>query len=202
MEEQFKQHAQALVDAGHALSAWGMVPATSGNLSARLDDGNIVITVSGKHKGKLTVDDLMLIDADGNSLDGRRSSAETLLHTQVYRRHPEINAVLHPHSINAVLLSRYVEGPIALQGYELLKALSGISTHATSISLPVFENDQDIQRLAAVVDGYMDTHDPIHGYLINGHGFYAWGKTVDDALRHVEALDFLFACELKSLQLR
>jgi len=48
------QRTQEIIEAGKELCHLGMVPATSGNLSARLADGNIAITVSGRHKGKLT----------------------------------------------------------------------------------------------------------------------------------------------------
>ncbi|HAZ41488.1 MAG TPA: methylthioribulose-1-phosphate dehydratase, partial [Methylococcaceae bacterium] len=106
MTDNFNTLAQQLVDAGRFIDQRGWVPATSGNFSARLPDGRIAITVSGRHKGRLTVEDIMPIDAEGQSLDGRRASAETLLHTAIYRRYPHIHAVLHPHSPGATLLSR------------------------------------------------------------------------------------------------
>lgn len=52
-EAEFRQRAVDLIDAGRRLYAWGMVPATSGNLSARLSSGELAITVSGTHKGRL-----------------------------------------------------------------------------------------------------------------------------------------------------
>jgi len=64
----------------------------------------IAITVSGKHKGQLELDDIMLIDADANSLDGKKPSAETVLHTSLYKRFPDIQSILHPHSLNATLI--------------------------------------------------------------------------------------------------
>src|SRR5690606_7107097 len=130
--------AQELIEAGRVLYERGMVPATSGNLSARLSDGSIAITVSGRHKGRLKPEDIMRVDAEGKSLDDRKPSAETLLHTQVYRRIPDAGAVLHPHSVNATLLSRrHACAPVVLQNYELLKALPGIATHANKIQVPV-----------------------------------------------------------------
>jgi methylthioribulose-1-phosphate dehydratase len=194
---EFKQRAAELVAVGHSLYQLGMVPATSGNFSVRLNDGRIAITVSGKHKGRLTTEDIMVVDAQGHSLDGRRPSAETLLHVQIYNRFPQAGAVLHPHSVNATLLSRVHSDHLILQDYELLKAFPDIDTHDCKVTVPVFANDQDIARLAAKVDGFMESHPGVHGYLIAGHGFYTWGETVDDAMRHVEAFEFLFECELK-----
>ncbi len=197
MTTEFEQRATELVEVGQTLYQLGMVPATSGNFSARLSDQKIAITVSGRHKGKLTQSDIMVVDAQGHSLDGRRPSAETLLHVQIYKRFPEAGAVLHPHSVNATLLSRVHSDHLILQDYELLKAFPDIDTHDCKVTVPIFANDQDITRLAAKVDAFMDTHQGVHGYLIVGHGFYTWGDTVDDAMRHVEAFEFLFECEMK-----
>ncbi|MGB0721709.1 MAG: methylthioribulose 1-phosphate dehydratase [Gammaproteobacteria bacterium] len=201
-DSEFQLRARELAEAGRALYGMGMVPATSGNFSARLEDGSLAITVSGRHKGRLSEDGIMPADADGQSLDGRRSSAETGLHVQIYRRVPGARAVLHPHSVNATLLSRLLEGELTLSGYELLKAFPGVDSHESRVTVPVFANDQDIDALAARVDAWMDAHGPGVGYLIAGHGFYTWGENVADALRHVEALEFLFACELKLRTLR
>jgi methylthioribulose-1-phosphate dehydratase len=194
---EFQQLAQELVDAGQQLYQLGMVPATSGNFSARLSDGTIAITVSGRHKGKLTERDIMIVDREGRSLDGRRPSAETLLHVQIYRRYPYARVALHPHSVNATLLSRVSGGSIVLKDYEILKAFPGIDTHSCEVEVPVFDNDQDIARLAEIVDARLSSIEPVHGYLIRGHGFYTWGSGVEDALRHVEAFEFLFDCELR-----
>jgi methylthioribulose-1-phosphate dehydratase len=197
LEKMRLEGAAALVEAGRQLHARGWVPATSGNLSVRLDEDHVGITVSGRHKGRLTTDDIMVVDMDGNSLDGRRPSAETLLHTQIYRRFPEAGAVLHTHSVNATLLSRLAGGEVVLEGYELLKAFEGVATHEARLVVPVFPNDQDIAGLAAMVATRIQGCAPVYAYLIAGHGVYSWGRTVEDALRHLEALEFLFECELR-----
>jgi methylthioribulose-1-phosphate dehydratase len=197
MTPEFAARADELIAAGRHLFERGWVPATSGNFSARLADGRLLLTVSGRHKGKLTRHDLLLADADGNSLDGRRPSAETRLHVQIYQRFPLARCVLHPHTVNATLLSRLHTDRLVLQDYELLKAFPGVDTHECSVTVPIFPNDQDIGRLARTVDAYMAGHDAVHGYLIAGHGFYTWGSTVEDALRHVEAFEFLFDCEMR-----
>ncbi|MEQ1620806.1 MAG: methylthioribulose 1-phosphate dehydratase [Methylococcales bacterium] len=194
--DDFKQAAQQLIDAGHFIDSKGWVPATSGNFSARLNDGTIAITVSGRHKGRLQVEDIMRIDGDGQSLDGKTPSAETLLHTQLYQRFPSVHSVLHPHSLNATLVSRVFKTEIVLENYELLKAFAGIKTHESRLVVPVFANDQDIPRLAKQVDAYLNQQS-IHAYIIDGHGLYTWGNSIQETLRHLEALDFLFECELK-----
>lgn len=195
--DEFYSKADELIAAGRFIDSKGWVPATSGNFSARLSDGTIAITVSGRHKGHLQRDDIMLIDADGLALDGKKPSAETLLHTSIYRRYPWVQSVLHPHSLNSTLIARLFGQQLVLEDYELLKALPGIDTHETRIVIPIFANDQLIPRLAAQVEDYLDRHGDIHAYVIAGHGFYTWGASVADTLRHLEALEFLFECELR-----
>jgi methylthioribulose-1-phosphate dehydratase len=196
-DNEFYTLAEQLVEAGRMINSRGWVPATSGNFSARLDNGNVAITVSGKHKGHLQTSDIMLIDADANPLDGKKPSAETMLHTALYKRLPNIRCVLHPHSLNATLVSKIFPTACLLENYELLKAFDGIETHETRIVIPVFANDQDIPRLAAKVDQYMTAHETVYGYIIEGHGLYTWGRSVQEALRHLEALDYLFDCEIR-----
>jgi methylthioribulose-1-phosphate dehydratase len=194
---EFETRTRELIEAGQQLYRMGLVPATSGNFSARLDNGDLAITVSGRHKGKLTPQDIMVVDGEGLSRDERRPSAETLLHVFIYRRFPEVRVILHPHSVNATLLSRLCGEWLELQDYELLKAFPGITTHACRVRIPVFDNDQDIARLAEQVDACLETADQVPGYLIRGHGFYTWGANLEETLRHVEAFEFLFDCELK-----
>ena len=197
-----RERAHDLIRAGRLLYGRGWVPATSGNFSARLSDGRIVITVSGRHKGELSEHDIMTVDPEGRPVGGsgragQRPSAETRLHTALYRRYRDVGAVLHPHSMNATLISRRAGSEVRLSGYELLKAFHGVTTHETTVVVPVFPNDQDIARLSARVEEYLDRHDAPVGYLIAGHGLYVWGADVSEALRHAEALDFLLECEMR-----
>ncbi|WHS58896.1 methylthioribulose 1-phosphate dehydratase [Pseudomonas sp. G2-4] len=195
-----EQLAREIIDAGRFLYGRGWSPATSSNYSTRLAPDQALLTVSGKHKGQLGPDDVLATDLDGNSLEpGKKPSAETLLHTQLYRWRPQIGAVLHTHSVNATVLSRLTaEAFIDFEDYELQKAFSGISTHESRVRVPIFDNDQDIARLAAKVQPWLEAHPDCVGYLIRGHGLYTWGPGMNDALRQIEAFEFLFECELKT----
>ena len=197
-----QQLAQDIIDAGRFLYGRGWSPATSSNYSTRLAADQALLTVSGKHKGQLGPDDVLATDLDGNSLEpGKKPSAETLLHTQLYRWKPEIGAVLHTHSVNATVLSRLtLADSLVFADYELQKAFSGISTHESQVLVPIFDNDQDIARLAGQVQQWLDTHPDCVGYLIRGHGLYPLGPQMSDALRQIEAFEFLFECELKTRQ--
>jgi len=194
--------ALALIDVGRQVSAHGWVPATSGNFSALLDDDTIAITVSGCHKGHLNVADIMLVDMDGEPVDDRRPSAETLLHVWLYQWRDDIRAVLHTHSVRSTVLSRIADGEVLLDGLEVLKAFDGIDTHETEIIIPVFPNDQNIARLAEQVGEYLIRHPEVPGYLIAGHGLYTWGTSISSALRHLEAFEFLFDCALEMRRLK
>lgn len=194
-----EQLARQIVEAGQFLYGRGWSPATSSNYSVRLSAEQALLTVSGKHKGQLGPDDVLATDLDGNSLEpGKKPSAETLLHTQLYRWQAGIGAVLHTHSVNATVLSRLaLSDSLVFADYELQKAFSGINTHECQVEVPIFDNDQDIARLAARIQPWLDAHPDCVGYLIRGHGLYTWGAQMSDALRQIEAFEFLFECELK-----
>ena len=136
------------------MDARGWVPATAGNISIRLDPERIAITRSGGHKGFLDAESVMQVDLAGQALTaGARPSAETLLHCQIYRLFPQAGAVLHGHSVAGTVLGMTdATARIRLAGYEVLKAFEGQTTHEVALDLPVFDNDQDMQRLAAVVE--------------------------------------------------
>jgi methylthioribulose-1-phosphate dehydratase len=183
-----------------ALAARGWAPATAGNFSGRIDELHATITVSGRDKGTLTERDFLLVDLQGSVIEGDgRPSAETPLHLQLYRHDRNIGAVLHTHSLNQTVAGRVLahEGSIRFEGYELLKAFAGIGTHATSVELPVFANTQDMDELAGLVERRLGRGDRLFGYLIEGHGIYAWGTDLANALRHLDAFDFLLGCEME-----
>lgn len=186
------------------LAARGWTPATSSNFSRRIDAQHAAITVSGRDKGRLTDDDIMVVDLEGQPVaTDRKSSAETLLHTQLYKRFPEVGCILHTHSQNQTIASRLFAGAghMRLDGYELLKAFRGNDTHETEIVVPVLPNSQDMHTLAAQVDALLDRR-PMWGYLIDGHGLYAWGTDMAEARRHLEAFEFLIGCELELRKLQ
>lgn len=197
--------AQSIVDAGRFLYDRGWSPATSSNYSARIDSDHIAITVSGRHKGQLAAGDVMVVDLNGNPVQSNcKSSAETLLHTVLYQVFPDAGAVLHTHSVKATVLSRLIPPgqSLELEGYELQKAFAGVTSHEGRLSVPVFDNTQDIPALAEQTGEWFRAHPEQPGYLIRGHGLYTWGATMADCLRHVEAFEFLFECELETMRVR
>jgi len=84
---------------------------------------------------------------------------------------------------------------------ELLKAFRGHQTHDASIDLPILPNQQDMRLLATQIEAKLGAPN-LYGYLIEGHGLYAWGRDMTEARRHLEAFEFLLACELDLRNLR
>lgn len=180
---------------------------TSSNYSVVLqrDPMRLLLTSSGKDKGALGPDDFVVVDALGKSLvpGPGKPSAETGLHTLLAEL-PETGAVLHTHSVWGTLLSdRYGEAGFAIEGFEMLKGLEGIQTHEVRKVVEVFANDQDIPRLAARVRPRLhDAKKPLtHGFLIERHGMYTWGRDIAAARRHVEIYEFLFEVLARRLQM-
>lgn len=202
-EDEFVRATAAIIVAGQRLDRLGWVPATAGNISVRLSDGVLAITRSGGHKGFLVPDGVIQVDLDGRP---RRisdcPSAETGLHCGIYRHFPEAGAVLHGHSVPVTVLSRLAGDTIRLAGYELLKAFPGLPTHDAAVEVPVFENDQDIDRLQARVASRWAAGAVAPGYLIRGHGIYVWGADMPQALLRLEAVEFMLRCELEARRLR
>ncbi len=195
---------QSVADAARTMHARGWTPATSSNFSGRaLGSEHFAISVSGLDKGTLTAQDFLEVDSNGQVTNSQqahlRPSAETLLHALVYRQFPDIQVVLHNHSVNATVISKLYEqdNGLWLKNFEILKAFEGIKTHDTRFWLPIFPNSQDMQTLAKIVDAELNQHQPVYGFMLAGHGLYTWGQTPEQALRHTEAFEFLFESILK-----
>ena len=188
--------AAQLVAVGRGFYSRGWVMGTSGNFSAVLSARplRLLITPSAAHKGRLAAREILQIDGQGE-LMGRaagKPSAETLLHLEIIRA-TNAGAVLHTHSVWSTILSeRHIErGGLAIAGYEMLKGLDGVTTHDHREWLPILANDQDMARLAGRLREVLAGNPSVHGVLLGGHGLYTWGRTVGEAERHVEILEFL-----------
>lgn len=176
--------------------------ATAGNFSLRTDAQHCLITQSGKDKSALLAGDLMLCDLDGVPVDaGLKPSAETAVHTALYRHDPGIGAVLHTHSVTSTVLSRQLTSDLSLSGFEMQKAIRGVRSHDQPVTIALFENTQDMDALAAAIIGRLAAGTlAAPGFLVRGHGLYAWGADLAEAQRHVEGFEFLLACAWQERQ--
>jgi methylthioribulose-1-phosphate dehydratase len=193
--DRFKSLRHRLVSLGQEFYRRSWVMGTSGNFSAVVSSRpmKLLMTPSGAHKGRLKAADLLVVDAQGRVKSGtRKPSAETLLHLEIIRARGA-GAVLHTHSVWSTILSeRHAHaGGLAVEGYEMLKGLEGVATHEHREWIPILANDQDMPRLAGRLREALETHPAAHAVLLAGHGLYTWGKSVDEAARHIEILEFL-----------
>jgi methylthioribulose-1-phosphate dehydratase len=84
---------------------------------------------------------------------------------------------------------------IKFSGFEMQKALEGVHSHEETVTVQIFDNDQDLPRLAQrVATAWRENSICVPGFLVRGHGLYAWGADCQTAQRHVEGFEFLFAC--------
>ncbi len=191
----FAQLAATIVQFGPEFHRRGWVLGTSGNLSAVVsrDPLRLAITSSGVDKGRLSTDDVLLIDGEGKVLEGTgRPSAETLLHLAVVKLRGA-GAVLHTHSVWSNILSDacFGKGGVKIEGHEMLKGLNGVDTHEHSEWLPIIENSQDMAALASTASQVLARHPDAHGFLLRRHGLYTWGRDLAEAKRHIEIVEFL-----------
>jgi methylthioribulose-1-phosphate dehydratase len=192
-------HIEALRDVGTLFYHWGWSLGTSSNYSIVLshEPFRLLLTASSKDKRRLGPGDFVIVDGDGQVLEAtaQKPSAEAMLHVTLGKQ-PGVRSVLHTHSIWATVLSdlHAPDGGLAIERYEMLKGLSGVTTHDHRQWVEVFDNTQDISALAKRVQQRLsDAESPLrHGFLIRGHGLYTWGRDLDEARRHVEIFEFLF----------
>ena len=199
--DNYSREARALCDICHAFGERGWCRATSGNFSLRVEDSLCLITQSGREKSRLSPGDLMICDLDGQAIDTDcRPSAETPLHTCLYQLDRSIGAVLHTHSVTATLLSRHGGSQLEFSGFEMQKALAGVGSHDENVTIAIFDNDQDMQVLADfLTKSWGEKGITVPGFLIRGHGLYAWGADASEAQRHVEGFEFLFECRWQEI---
>jgi methylthioribulose-1-phosphate dehydratase len=184
-----------LVQIAKECHARGWALGTSGNFSAVVRREPLLLTITGRglHKGTLSQDNFVRVDADGTVVQGTGyPSAETALHLLLanVRR---AAAVLHTHSAWSTIISDLdaKAGGLSIEGYEMLKGLEGVKSHNHREWLPIIENDQDMARLAGVAAAKLDEYPSVHGLLLRRHGLYTWGESLEQAKRHLEILEFL-----------
>lgn len=172
----------------------GWMLGTSGNLSAvtRRRPLLLAITPSGGDKGRLAAAEILSVDEAGAPVGPASASpsAETRLHLTVVNR-TGAGAVFHTHSVWGTLVSEHEGTGVWLEGYEMLKGLAGVMTHEHQEWLPILENSQDMDDLAARMSDLFAERSGLHGLLVRRHGLYTWGRDIPEATRHAEILEFL-----------
>ncbi|WP_063821103.1 bifunctional S-methyl-5-thioribose-1-phosphate isomerase/methylthioribulose 1-phosphate dehydratase [Nocardia araoensis] len=193
-----RSHGAEIADLARELYRRGWMPGTAGNISVRTGD-TAVITGSGLSKGELTEGDMVTVriaDSAPVADQGRRPSAETTIHTAVYRTRPAQAVVhIHPPFATALATRSAAHGTLRITDYELIKGLGGDDPAVANI--PVFPNWPEVPRIGADIERYLLDHpDALPVLVIAGHGITAWGDDLAQARDRAECLEAL--CELVS----
>lgn len=182
------------VGAEYYRRAWML--GTAGNLSVRHATGAEAywVTASGGHKGRLGPEDFLPMQTGMRRLESgaRKTSAETIVHDELYAKKPGIGSIHHVHAPYVTLVSRALGADRRwhIEGFEYIKGL-GQWDEGASIEVPVVVNHHDIPALAAAVVEAAAACPQSPGVLVEGHGIYAWGDTISAAQRHIECFEFL-----------
>lgn len=192
----------ALASVAGGLYGRGWMEGTAGNISVRLPGGgSALITASGLCKGSLTEHDMVEVGiADSRPVypDSPRPSAETTIHTALYRLSDDIGAVVHAHppyaTAVAAMAARTGAAAVEFTELEIIKGLGAADPFA--VTVPVFPNHPDVPRIAADVTARLHADSPAV-LLIGAHGATSWGPTLDVARNRMECLEAL--CQLRLL---
>ncbi|MFQ5616930.1 MAG: class II aldolase/adducin family protein [Anaerolineales bacterium] len=170
-----------VVSVGAEMYARDFISGPAGNISTRLPDGNLLITPSGVNKGKLTPEQLLVIDLDGNCLQGNvvcNPTSELPMHLEVYHRRPDVGAVIHAHPITCVALSLV---GISLQDSYIPEALVMLGPIPTApYATPSSAENRD------AIAGLIVDHDAI---ILAHHGTLTVGRDLDEACTRLEILE-------------
>jgi L-ribulose-5-phosphate 4-epimerase len=172
----------AIAQIGRKLEHEGLLSATAGNLSARLEPEVIAITPSNIPYPDITAADVVITDLRGNVLEGtRRPSSELPFHTAVYRARADVGAVVHTHSLYATTLA-ILRRPIPAVHYVI--ASFGVA------EIPVVPYETyGSDALAAQLERVAQTG--TKGALLANHGAVVFDSSLEGAARLAALLEFL-----------
>jgi L-fuculose-phosphate aldolase len=157
----------------------GLVSGTAGNVSGRLDDERVVMTPSSIAYEPMQLDDLVVVDLDGNVLEGHRSATtEKVLHLGSYRAYPEVSGVLHCHPVHASMFALLHE-PIPACVEEFVVFVGGEVPCGDYRVTGTDELADEVTRLLA----------DRSAMLMANHGLVCVGKSVADALHTAEVVE-------------
>jgi L-fuculose-phosphate aldolase len=185
--EQIRDH---VARAGLRLEREGLLSATAGNLSARVESDAIAITPTGIPYPEIAAADVVICDLSGKVLDGeRRPSSETPFHTAVYRVRPDVGGVVHTHSPFATALAA-LRRPIPAIHYSI--ASFGVSEIAV-VPYETYGTDElarELERACAT---------GTKGVLLANHGAVVFDATLEGAAALAGLLEFLAATYHRAL---
>lgn len=181
--------------------AQGWVSGTGGGISLR-HGGRVFMAPSGVQKDRLAPGDLFVLDEEGNVLEGPRGSKLSACAPLFFNafRLRGAGAVLHSHSVSAMLATLVFDDAFRVTHLEMMKGLRGTGYH-DELVVPIIENAAHEHELADAMAGAMRAHPGSHAVLVRRHGVYVWGDDWAQAKTHAECYDYLFDAAVKMKQL-
>lgn len=164
-----------IIKYGDIIDAKGFSPGTSGNISHRVGD-KILITSSGSSNGNLSYDDLVLMDFDGNLVEGsKQPSSEKMLHVEFYKKRPDINAIIHVHP---TFLSSFAAARVALDEPIMAENVFYFG------KIPLA--DYALPSSKALVDNTAKFFEDYNAVLMANHGFIVGDSDIEQAYLKLE----------------
>ena len=162
----------AVLAASKTMYARGLVEGTAGNVSGRVGQDRVVVTPSSVGYEEMTLDDLVLVDLDGNTIEGSRSpTSEKALHLECYRSYLEVRGVVHCHATYASMFAA-AQKPIPAGIDEFVIYIGG--------DVPCAEYRQSgSDELATELAPHLQNRSAA---LMANHGMVCVGSSVEDAL--------------------
>ena len=162
----------AVLAAAKKMHSRGLVEGTAGNVSGRVDDGTVVVTPSSLGYEEMTLDDLVVVDLDGDVVAGTRSAtSEKGVHLATFAAYPEVGGVVHCHAAHASMYA-VSHRPIPAAIDEFVVYIGG--------DVPCGEyHPSGSDLLSAEVARHLHDRSAV---LMANHGLVTIGKSVDDAL--------------------
>lgn len=168
-----------LVDYGKKLVACGLVQGTWGNISVRLDEKYMLATPSGLDYTRLTADDMVKVDIATLSYEGdKKPTSEKGLHAEVYRRRPEIGAVIHTHAKYCCVFAA-ANKDMPVEGHEAQKVFG------TSVKLAGYGLPGSKKLMKHTADALGDNF----GCIMANHGMLTCGGDLETAFVNCRMLE-------------
>ncbi len=172
------------------LVKYGLVLFTWGNVSAiDRESGYVVIKPSGVNYDKMTVNDMVVVDLDGNIKEGKlKPSSDTPTHLELYKRHKEIGGIVHTHSTFA---TAFAQAGRDIKDYGTTHADYFYGDIPCARVLTESEMTEYEKNTGVVINETFADKDvvAIPACLVKNHGVFAWGKDADEAVYHATALE-------------
>ncbi len=175
-ESETRKH---LVEICHRMYRQGFIAAGDGNVSVKLDDGRVLVTPTGLHKGFISESDLVITDLHGKLLRGsRKPSSEFLMHELAYAERPDISAVVHSHPPITVGL--------ALAGVSLAQCILSETCLVLGPILTAPYSTPTTEEVPQVLRPYMRQSNAM---VMDRHGAITLGRDLDEAYNRLEAME-------------